>query len=508
LNYLINIFMMIFGIMFLVLILMLFGNISGSACVPNELLEQESLVGYGGNFIEKMYDNFCMTSLNINNGVWNFYDSLIGTVFARPTLSSISMDLGGLIDIFCVAHSNQDYYSENQNLGAVSDSETFKQLFAYELERCWTIFEGKTNEPLDNRHPLGKKAIFDCSEIIFSLDEENSVSLAELYSSLLFDNSCGEKVNAPATYSDGEFDESIMWCVPKTLMEGYWNAMDSTYETPSSAEFSQSNSVLSCGNDEQVGSLYNNEMSACLPYEYAFCSLGSVDSYSSSTGDDESALISGKGKITISYFDYFNWFALGSSIVSDSYSACDYVEVFNDFKSEDLWSWKPRRENSILICYEKFEDDSITFDAFEEDKYICSTLFENEMTQYDCSNYEPYTGTNWLNRCNNFCEAVYEYYDAELVPCQLMCSAYYDYTSSLSECKSTCNNHESAFSYYDGIMYDVSQCELLCDTLYASSDLATCESDCDSLFRINGYLDIEYNNDVDFCLDRCGVLYE
>ncbi len=381
-NFVLKIFLMIFGVIMIALMAVILTNITNQACSPADLFSgEDSVVGFGGTFINSLYDSMCSTFLEANNGVWNAYANWIVGVFGqRPSMANIAGDLWGLASYFCQTHSNFEYASSG-SAGAITDTQTFKELFLYEVERCWSMFQADEGDfgllsSTDNRHPIGKNAIFDCAEIIYDFSEGGGgdyVSFAELLARLMYINSCGDDVNAPVRfYEDVEgpaIIDSMSWCAPKDFMEEYWSSTSKTYARASSLDFSGGSVFdLSCDSGSNPVESTNYTTSACMPYMYAMCSYSSISpKYNNTLGydpasSDESAVIDGCGRLVISFFDFFDWGALWwYQSNSDVYDSCDYLNIFNGFNiltgndlnyNNDLW---PRRKNSIIFCYEKYD---------------------------------------------------------------------------------------------------------------------------------------------------------
>lgn len=393
----VKLFSIIMGIVVLVSMVGVISNISAPQCVPSELYHDNSIQGFGGGFFDNIYDGMCSTMINANNAVWNLYETVLaGATGQRGNIATVGFDLWGLASFFCRTYSNFEYYSEN-DAAAITETETFKQLFASQVERCWTLFEGNTRVPLEDRHPLGKQGIFDCAEIIYDFSGGQSVTMAELLATLIGPNMCGNPRNVPVwdpntqdvnLYSDhwmispdepmANPGESIIWCAPKELMEDYWSYVtytDDFFETVDDVNYiyyPKEITIVGSSVETAECELEDNEYdpiqlggyvsSSGLTYTTAMCSFQQIYGGSGTDENDETAVISGKGRITISYFDYFDW-GLFPNIerASDDYEACGNADVFNNFKDigSNWYSEKfsTRTSDSILICYEQFPED-------------------------------------------------------------------------------------------------------------------------------------------------------
>lgn len=402
-----KIFLIVFGLVVVVTLVVVVNNIGSTTCVPE--LYGEGVIGFGGGFLNSIFDSLCLNVVDANNAVWNFYDNILSTAAGqRGNIAAIGADMWSMGRFFCQTHSNFDYASSSTG-AAIKSTETFKDLFSYELDRCWTIFEGNTSRPLSDRHPLGKTAIHNCAEIIYDFSgfqDEDVPTLAELFAKLNYKNYCGDEFNAPlflkeeerCTYdfdwdtflvSDPECEDynavkdSIMWCAPKEEMEDFWVDNES-YIQPSKFRITGPNvDKLECDTEPEIPKSERTyfKTSACIPYAEALCSFGEVDGYSFSDKEsDESTIIDGCGRIVISYFDYFDFATfLATQKNSDTYAACDFVNVFNDFEpivlkeSEKWWLFDitppevivPREQNSILICYEKYDEEDCSWSEGE-----------------------------------------------------------------------------------------------------------------------------------------------
>ncbi|PIU89331.1 hypothetical protein COS64_00915 [archaeon CG06_land_8_20_14_3_00_37_11] len=400
-----KIFLIVFGLIVIVALVVVLNKVTTPTCSPAKLFDKTGIVGFGGSFINSIYDGVCSAVLNANDAVWGAYSKMLLSLLGqRANVAAIGADLWGMGEFFCQSHSNFEYATGPEG-SAITSTEDFKELFAYEVERCWTMFEGITTEPLENRNPLGKHVSFDCAEIIYDFtggESNDYVTMAELYSKLSYLNDCGREYNAPCKVSTTQLSglgplagalgtaeinylsENMMWCAPKDLMEEYW-ADNKSFAPYSSFDFSGATvDEFKCGSDslekDDPDRLYVDS-SACLPGSIAACSFSEISGYDSSSGDDESLKIDGCGKIVITYYDYFNWQSfLTYQRTGDNYEACGHVDVFNNFEPiirklpENWWEVSVidlilgnapeadiigvRHANQILICYEKYDTDS------------------------------------------------------------------------------------------------------------------------------------------------------
>ncbi|MBN1923308.1 MAG: hypothetical protein JW791_00935 [Nanoarchaeota archaeon] len=400
-KFIVKIFVMLFGVILIVLMATILNNVTNLTCEPVDLYSGENaVVGFGGGFVNGLYDSMCMTLIEANNAVWNAYANwFVGLIGQRGNVAGIGADLWGLASFFCVKHSNFEY-ATGPGVGAVTDTEVFKELFLYELERCWTMFEGDTNQPLPSRHPLGKNVYFDCAEIIYDFTIPTGpgefVSFGELTARLLYENSCGEQVNAPISSLDREyctgsyFDAgtgqyveggcvdyldllaAIKWCAPKDEMIEYWGAEDNYYREYE--EFvSSGGSIITvdCPLESITPKNFvehrTYESSACFNYDAALCSFANVSGYNRRTdyeaSNDGSTVIDGCGRIVISYIDYFDWGSIfAAQRAGDDYLTCGGLDVWNNFVALGSDTWPSVGDNiflyntdSIIICYEKFD---------------------------------------------------------------------------------------------------------------------------------------------------------
>ncbi|VVB75144.1 Uncharacterised protein [Candidatus Tiddalikarchaeum anstoanum] len=396
---------LVLSALILAIIAVAFVNVSTTTCAPTDLFTNSKVIGFGGGLIDGVNDGVCAALLNANNAVWGFYESMItGVLGQTENVGMIGSDLWGLASFFCKKHSNFNYVSKG-SYGPIDDPEVLRQLFAYEVERCWTLFEGMTNKPLGDRNPIGKNGIFDCAEIIYNITYKEPVTLGDIFAVFGSRNGCGAKRNAPVSLIrplciplcsvfdttnctelcfDSWFlpyEESMLVCTPYDKMWDYWNGShsDNYYTSPSNLVIEGENErvaslvSLTCRDPSTINEhlqLHNLDSTACMPFSYALCSLGYVEGYHSKTApNDDSAVIDGAGKITISFYDYFNWGTLLSmQTASDNYKACGNVNVFNNFHPIrdnqvnifDPGSWGVneyigvRKQDSIVICYEKY----------------------------------------------------------------------------------------------------------------------------------------------------------
>ncbi len=327
---------------------------------PRDL--NEPLEGFGNSFVARVYDGMCSGALDMNSAIWTFYSNAIASMIVNKIgLGEFPFNLNGLVDMLCQTHSNSQY-STSSTAPAITDPEDFKQIFTYEVQRCWEMYEGKTKEPEKYRNPIGSEGIRDCAEIIYDFPEGESVSLAELYARLSLDS-----VNAPVRYDSesGEWSDNIMWCAPRDMMEDYWHQVNYFASSPDEISFSGASVIsLKCPEGEGKDSL---DLTSCLHFSEALCSFGSINGYSYGSGDDESSVIDGRGRIVISYYDYFDWGGIVfKQRSSDNYISCGGNDVFNNFEKVDLsrlslslskyLRYDKDKKNAIVICYEKYGD--------------------------------------------------------------------------------------------------------------------------------------------------------
>lgn len=395
-NQTINYFLMIFGaLMLVVLAVVLTGVLGGStvSCVPEELYSDSEVVGFGGGLLDNVYDSACTSLLNANSAVWGLYKRIItGIIGQRENIASVSADLWGLARFFCRTNTNFEYVTQG-SAGAISSTEIFTQLFANQVERCWSMFEGQKDYNSE-RNPLGRRGMFDCAEIIYDFsDSGDYVTLGQLYATLASENTCGAQRIIPIVESETLlfgtiYTNYIQWCAPKAKMHGYWNST-THYSNPSyylePEEFEVSAGAvdrISCnlgGSGVIRPKNVDADVDACMPFSYALCSLSYVDGYknttlmpghSTYTPNDDSTVIDNCGKIVISFFDYFSW-GVFSSVEknTDNYAGCGGLDVFNNFESFripganiflDKYISVSGSSDSIVICYERYDDCDFT----------------------------------------------------------------------------------------------------------------------------------------------------
>ena len=189
------------GVILLVTMASVLTNVSSNTCEPTDLYSSsDDVIGFGGGFVNGLYDSICSRFVGANDAIWGAYSNLlVGIMGQKGNLALFSADLWGLADFFCTTHSNFEYATSEFG-GAITSTADFSDLFLYEAERCWKLFEGNYEIPNPTRHPLGKRAFFDCAEIIYDFTDGNYVSLAELYAKLSGPNFCGEDSNLPCGF--------------------------------------------------------------------------------------------------------------------------------------------------------------------------------------------------------------------------------------------------------------------------------------------------------------------
>ncbi len=333
---------------------------TSSTPYPRDL--NEPLKGFGNSVVSKIYDGMCSGALDMNSAIWTFYSNAIARMIVNKVgLGEFPFSLNGLVDTLCQTHSNSQY-STTETSVAIRDPEDFKTIFVYEVQRCWEMYEGKTKEPQKYRNPIGSEGIRDCAEIIYDFPEGESVSLAELYARLSLDS-----VNAPVRYNSetGEWSDNVMWCAPREKMEDYWYN-GGYFNYPDEVRISGA-SVLSLKCPDSGISRDKLELNSCLHFSDALCSFGGIEGYSNGVGDDESAVIDGRGRIVISYYDYFDWGGIVfKQRSSDNYITCGGNDVFNNFEKVHLASlsfsnylrYDKDKKNAIVICYERYGDSN------------------------------------------------------------------------------------------------------------------------------------------------------
>jgi hypothetical protein len=216
----------------------------------------ESIASIGQSVIGRINDAMCTNLISVNSAIWKFYLDyswlLGGGSFARAMIA----DVWGLAKFFCTTFKNDE---------PITDPEGFAEVFAGQVERCWTLMQGQGNPfPNPKRHPLGDEHSWKCAEIFYDFTEttggsDDFVSLFDMYNVLARPNMCGEDRRAPALlfspYAvefinnylgrfnvDLDYDfnfiddystfrmfqnkfDSIWWCVPKDLMVEYYSSI-------------------------------------------------------------------------------------------------------------------------------------------------------------------------------------------------------------------------------------------------------------------------------------------
>lgn len=357
LNLIEKIFLIIFGVLVVVI---LFGILSklatSSSCEPKELFKEEDILGFGGGIFDNLFDTMCSSILDINSGIWGVYTKFAVELFGlKPALLGISNGLWGLGKIFCKSHSNFEYVNR-QGSDAITDPEVFKDLFLYEAERCWNLFEGKNLGGLSefDRNPIANVKFFQCSEIIYSFPAGQSLNLKELYDRLYMKNTCGYPTNIPK-HDPERFNiekGEIQWCVQKDMLADYWWDKDAKlgkYDGTSCELITKG--VI--------------DSTSCLGMKNAMCSLGQVYTYSQDANNIWQ--IEGTGKISIYYYDQFvdtniikmmtkSVTSIGSII---SFSSLDVIGGISSSVLSFVSQYDElRKPNLLYVYYEKYNIDS------------------------------------------------------------------------------------------------------------------------------------------------------
>lgn len=358
-----KVFELVLGAVMLVSILVIFFKLTSStaSCKPNAQLFDNKYSAFSSNFLDDVNDNICGVVLDANSVIWTVYSHFLTSwVGVNSEIEALSIDLWGLGKYFCKTKSNVDYVDS-----VINNGDDFIELFKYELERCWKLMEGydsSSSLPKENRNPLGKKGIFDCAELVydFTINNEKGVTINELNAAISEKNACYEKIYSPSL-------SYIKWCVPRDKMIPF-NGTELKYGVDKCYDYKEFDFK---GDD------------FCFPAGFAACMLGEIDGYNYNNEEgiiDDSVVIDGRGKITISYFDDFDW---GGYIFrqkgQDNYPACGGISVVNSYKSLGISSSsvsylsslfkegtpeeKMMREilysgsikNNIVICYEKYD---------------------------------------------------------------------------------------------------------------------------------------------------------
>ncbi|MFA5333713.1 MAG: hypothetical protein WC376_04430 [Candidatus Nanoarchaeia archaeon] len=351
-----KIFEILLGILMIVLLFNIFSSVTQSSCVPSEIYAHDELTGFRTGIFDNVYDNVCNTFLTMNSGVWQMNKKYFARQYLSNILNTVSNTIWNSAKPFCKTHTNLDYAS-SESSDAITDPSILLELILYESERCWNIFEGRSLEgqSLDNRDPLPLQAYFHCAEIIYDFPKDIYLNMSDIFERIEGQNSCGQPSNIPKVFSSNE--DSLFWCIPKDLTEDFWFDNFKKVGTYYSGQ-------CIVGDSPSASSDY------CFSSQRALCSLDY--SYVYESAFNSLAVIEGAGKITISYFDYYDWnkydksFNIDSSIVN---KACKGSK-FN------VYSY-PR--DSLIFCYERYDTPP----------YACTGSI-------DCSQFGTTNWGNWL----------------------------------------------------------------------------------------------------------------
>jgi hypothetical protein len=363
-----KLFLITFGVVGIFIVYLVFTSVTASSCYPDELYTHDETTGFKVGIFDNVYDSMCSSFADMNSGIWQFYkNSIVGISGGRTVVASFSDSIWNMGKVFCKTHTNYDYANIEGN-DAINDPEVFLELFLYESERCWNIFEGKNSEQYahSDRDPIANIGFFDCAEIIYNFGEGESLSIDRINERINEKNTCSEQSNTP------DYD-NIYWCAPKDIMREYWTDF-----------FYNGNLYL----EGSLTSKYYSAVSACVPYNEV-----NIPTYNG----DQVSVIDGKGKITISYFDYFDWdnfWGTNKNEGYDNYPACYYLNAFNNFEEigqfefpED--NYKDFDKNTLVICFEKYDTEGycdgkldcehLEYFGLNDDTSLCSISYSCEV---------------------------------------------------------------------------------------------------------------------------------
>lgn len=368
-----KVFMILMGVFMIVILYSIVNSIgNSSSCYPNDLYGEEGLAGLGGGIFDGVYDSLCGSVIDINSGLWEvFLSGSAQWLNMRSAISSMSNGLWDMGKLFCKTHTNFDYTNVDGN-DAITDPEVLLELLLYESERCWNIFEGDKDlngDYLSKRNPIPNIGFFPCAELIYAFTDGDTLSMKRITERLYEKNSCGSETNIPT---------SLFWCAPDHLMEDFWYNKDNNY---TKYDYN-SNSIINLPNVLRIEDLLFKpiQSSYCLKNDVANTMFGKIPGYDS---EDGISVISGYGKIIISYFDFFDWKKYGSESAMrayDIYDACGGIHAFNNFyEYENLGNLFDKgnyavssytyhdpdfntnnyvisyNQNTLVLCYEKYD---------------------------------------------------------------------------------------------------------------------------------------------------------
>ncbi len=154
-----------------------------------------SVASFGQGVITRINDAMCTNLLSFNSAIWNFYFDYAWLFGGKAFTRGMIADVWGIAKFFCRDFRNKE---------PITDPEAFAEVFAGQIERCWTITQGSKDAKFPNpdRHPLGDKFNWRCAEIYYDFTDvgegSDYVSLSELYNTLASNNTCGEERSVPA----------------------------------------------------------------------------------------------------------------------------------------------------------------------------------------------------------------------------------------------------------------------------------------------------------------------
>jgi hypothetical protein len=415
-----KIFNIVLGLAVIILIYNIFSSVTQSSCFPSEIYAHDEVTGFRTGIFDDVYDNICTMFVDLNSGIYQVAKTWTARKFASNMLISMSNTIWSSAKHFCKTHTNVDY-ANSESSDAITDPEVFLELFLYESERCWSLFQG-SQASSENRDPIPNLGFFDCAEIVYDFSENSDIlTFDEIKARFNSNNTCSLPAFTPPFVN-------TLWCAPKHLMKEYWE--DGFYDR----------NVYHA--ETEWSTVYDMGYSACRNYYdfniplYDFYYDGTYDGY----GDHKKeSVISGSGKIIISYFDYYDWKkvdSLSHMQSYDNYKACNYVDVFNNFESTlnikyNSYDYKFANwgSNTLVYCFEKFDllgncsgtlncerikgmehgTDQLGKDSFCDFSYSCKEEYAafvnncikvsdssscNDLTYSQCRRNE-YAGCNW-----------------------------------------------------------------------------------------------------------------
>jgi hypothetical protein len=380
-----KIFEIVLGALMIVLLFNIFSSVTQSSCFPSELYSHEELTGFKTGIFDNVYDNFCNTFISMNSGVWQMYKTWVGQTFASNILNGVSNTIWNGAKYFCKTHTNFDYAKTGSD-DAITDPQVLLEIILYESERCWNIFEGRNlnGTSLASRDPIPDLGYFPCAEIIYDFPKGAYLNMSRIFERAEGKNTCGEALNMPKVFSSSK--DSVFWCMPNDLAQDFWYDRFKDVKTYDSGECTD------------VGYEFASISSSnCLSSKMALCSLG--ESYAYSSDSNSLAVIEGAGKITVSYFDYYDWQTYNPSFNRQEYlknEACKGSK-FNDISY-------PR--DSLAFCYERYDAPSYECSGTIDCSKFGTTNWGNWLTQTECEyalGCEEALFGGCLNRGNSEC---------------------------------------------------------------------------------------------------------